>query len=290
MVGSRQVIEAPPATPPIYSLLQAAQLLTDGVRWQHGVEWSPEQYGGGGIVGVDCHGSTDSMTRRHNPIVNTADPFVVYAEDHCSTIGYEARDWEGRARRQLAAVQSAKVAAELQKGALRTSEGLGNVALIDGIEVGPGGQVVEDAIAELEGAMAAKYDGARAMIHVTPQTMTEMARKNLIELQGQLWVTPPGNVVVEDAGYTAETGEHAPDAGVFAYGTTMVQVRLSPVILVPGSFDDPLARAQATNRATNFITIYAERLALVQFDHSDATDADLVFKVEIVLPPWHVGS
>lgn len=291
MPGSRQAIQAPPATPPIYSLLDVAEIVNDQTRWQQGVEWAPEQVGGGGAVAVDCHGgSPDGKPTKHDPIVNTADPFAVYAEDHCSTIGFEARDFEGRARRQLASVQSAKIARELQLGTIRTAEGLGNVALIDGIEVGPGGQVVEDAIAELEAALADRFDGARCMIHVTTQTFVEMMRKNLIYFSGQKWLTAPGNIVVADAGYVAETGEHAPDAGVFAYGTSMVQVRLSPVDVIPGSFDDALARAQMTDRAHNSIVIYAERLALVVFDHTDTSPADLVFKVELALPPWHVGS
>lgn len=288
MPGSRQAIQAPPATPPVYSLLYVVEIVNDQTRWQQGVEWAPEQVSGGGAIPVDCHGgSPDGKPTKHNPVVNTADPFAVYAEDHCSTFGFEARDYEGRARRQLAAVQSAKIAREFQLGEIRTAEGLGNVALIDGIEVGPGGQDVEDAIGELEAALAERFDGARCMIHVTTQTFVEMMRKNLIFLSGQKWLTAPGNIVVADAGYVSEVGA---DAGVFAYGTSMVQVRLSPVDVIPGSFDEALARAQMTDRAHNSIVIYAERLALIVVDHTDTSPADLVFKVELALPPWHVGS
>lgn len=288
-VGSRQVIDAPPAQPPLYSLLQAAEIVSDnGTRWQQGVVWAPEQVSGGGVVGVDCHGGApDGKQSTANPMVNTADPFTVYAEDHCSTLGFEGRDYEGRARRQLLAVQSAKIANEFQLGTLRDSEGLDNVALVDGTEVTPMSPSIEVAIGALEAALADKFSGARCMIHVTPQTLVAMMAKYLIYQSGQRWLTAPGNVVVADAGYVAET---APEGAVFAYGTSMVQVRLSPVAIIPGSFQDAFARAQMTDRAVNLIRIYAERLALVQFDHSDQTEADLVFKVELDLVPWAVGS
>ena len=278
---SRQVIEAPPAQPPLYSLLQAATLVDDGVRWQQGIEWTPEQVHGGGILAAPCSGDNSSgKPRSDNPIINTADPVTIYAEDHCTTIGFVARDYEGRARRQLAATQSAHLAREFQLGIIRDADpDNDNVALVDGTEVVPGGSV-EDAIASLEGAMGFAYDGARGMIHVTEQTLVEMMRKNLIYQAGQLWLTAPGNVVVADAGYQAET---TPEAAIFAYGTTMVQVRLSPVD-VPSDFQ------HSVDRATNLVTVYAERLALIQFDHSDQSEADLIFKVELDVAGWHVGS
>ncbi len=290
---ARQAIEAPPATPPLYSLLVAAQVIDGGSdRWQQGVEWAPEQTASGAAIEVDClGGSPDGKPPFATPIRNSADPFAVYAEDHCSTIGFEARDFEGRARRQLIAVQSAFIASELQFGTIAGGIGGGdNVALIDGIEVGPGGQSAVEGLGVLEGVLAERFGGSRCMIHVTPQTLTELRIGSALIQNGDRWITALGTVVVADAGYSAEHGEAPPDAGVFMYGTGMVQIRLSPIVIVPGSFEDALARAQMTNRQTNDIEIRAERLALVQFDHSDQSAADLVFKVEIELPPWHTGS
>lgn len=280
---NRQAIPAPPATPPVYSLLVATTEIQDGERWEHGIRWTPEQYEGGGVAGVNCHGGSDELEEAPNSIENLADPFVVWAEAHCTTLGFEYYDFEARARRQLASVQSSRIAAELQKGALRTADSLANVALIDSVEVGPGGSVeVEDALGELEGAMAVAYGGSRGMVHVTPQTLVELGRKNLIYESGSRWLTYPGNVVVSDAGYSAEMGEHAPDAGIFMYGTTMIGIRVSPVVV--GDLE------HSTNRALNFVELYAQRLVLVQFDHSSQALADLMFKVEIELPPWHFGS
>lgn len=282
-MATRQAILPQPATPPVYSLISVVKEIQDGERWQSGLRWTPEQYNGGGVVAPNCHGGSGELGSHDNASENTADPFVVWAEAHCTTLGFEDYDFEARARRQLAAVQSARIAAELQKGALRTADSLANVALVDSLEVGPGGSAnVEDALGYLEGAMAVAYAGARGMIHVTPQTLVELGRKNLIYESGSRWLTYPGNVVVADAGYTAEHGEHAPDAGIFMYGTTVIGIRLAAITTT-----DMLT---STNRATNFVELYAQRLVLVQFDHTDQELADLMFKVEIAVPPWHFGS
>lgn len=283
-----QAIEAPPAQPPVYSLLSACATVDDGVRWQRGVIWSPEQSGEGGAQAVDCVGDTALMEQGENPVRNVADPFAVYAEDHCSTFGFEARDYEGRARRQLAATQSFRAAREFQLGTIRTSAGLNNVALVDGTELGPGSQVIEDAIGILEQALAEEFTGARCMLHVTVQALDEMMRKNLIYQAGQKWLTAVGNIVVCDAGYGPETSPPNPETAVFAYGTSMVQVRLGPVTIVPGTYAEALA--QATLRSTNDIEMWAERLVLFQFDHTETEPADKIFKIELEMPPWHLGS
>lgn len=276
---ARQAINAPPAQPPIYSLLVAADLINDQIRWHQGVEWAPEQVSGGGATRAGCHGnSPDGKPRSNNPIRNHADPFVVFAEDHCSTIGFEGRDYEGRARRQLAAVQSSLIAHEFQHGLLEGVAGGGeNVSLVDGVEIMPGGSVV-GALATLEAALAETFAGARCMIHVTNQTLVALAAAFLIYKEGQKWLTHPGNIVVADAGYDDEAGT------VYMYGTSLVQVRLSPVDVIPGEF------AQAVDKATNLVTLYAERLALVQYDNSDQATADIVFKVATDITPWSAGS
>jgi hypothetical protein len=278
----RQTIEAPPVQPPLLSLLTSADTVEDGERWQDGVQWVPEQVVGGGTLASSCFGDTGSKPPSSTPGLNTADPFGIYAEDHCSTIGFQARDYEGRARRQLAAIQSFYVANELQLGGIAGTAGGGdNVSLTDANLVGPASPPAE-ALGILEAAAGAALGGARCMIHVTLQGLDALMHAQQIYQAGQKWLTAAGNIVVADAGYGLENG------AVFMYATTMVKVRLSPVLIIPGSFPD--AMRQATAIATNFVTIYAERLALVQFDSSFDTPGNLMFKIELDLPPWHYGS
>ncbi len=127
--------------------------------------------------------------------------------------------------------------------------------------------------------MCDKYDGGRGMMHVTPQTLDMMLAARLIYQAGQKWLTALGTIVVADAGYAVH-----PDLGlVYAYGTPMVQVRLSPVNI-------PMTMREATDRALNFVRFYAEQLALIQVDHTDEVFGDLFFKIEVDVTPWATGS
>lgn len=277
---SRQTIDAPPVQPPLYSLLIAADTPADGLRWQQGVQWAPEAHGQGGAITVDCFGGSPDKPLGTHPDINDADPFGIYADDHCTTLGSVERDFEGRARRQLAAVQSALIANEFQYGTLEGPAGGGtNAALVQAVQVAPGGPV-DVALATLEQALAETFSGARCMIHVTTGTLVALASKFLVYQQPgtQKWLTIPGNVVAADAGYGPE------NADIFMYGTAMVSIRLSPVDLLPPTL------AEATNRRTNLVEMRAERLALVLLDHTDQTPADLMFKVATDLTPWAAGS
>jgi hypothetical protein len=273
-VGHLQAIDAVPVRPPYYSLLVAADVIEDGVTWQQGVEWNPEQVFQGGVTGPDCFGSVAEFPDPTNPVNNAAEPFAVSAVDECSTFGWQARDYEGRARRQLAAVRSAFIAHEFQVNSLA----LQNVALQDAQQhVMPDPALPVDALAEMEGAMAARFGGRRGMIHVTPQTFTLLKSAYAVEFVANKWQTGLGTIIVADAGYRSVSGQE------FMYGTLMVQVRLGEVLIVPGSLEQ--ARAQATNRATNLTTVVATQLALVQYDSTESTEGDNVLRVEVDLTP-----
>lgn len=277
-IGHLQAIPAVPVRPPYYSLLVAADVIEDGVTWQQGVEWNPEQVFGGNVQDFDCFGGGFDMADVANPINNGAEPFVVTANDRCSTFGWQARDYEGRARRQLAAVRSAQVAHNFQVNAVASSV---NVALEDAQQmVHPSPVDVLDALALMEGAMALTYGGRRGMIHVTPQTFTLLKSAFAIEFVSNKWQTGLGTIIVTDAGYTALEGHE------FMYGTLMVQIRLGEVIIVPGSLDQ--ARAQATDLRTNLTEIFATQLALIQYDSDKASEGDLVHKIEVNLSPASV--
>lgn len=301
-VGNPQAIGPVPAQPPKYGLLVATDtpigdaLIAGGpeqsspAEWAQGVKWAPEQFHGGGIVGLDCMGRTpDELQFGDNAVINTADPFVVYASDQCSTFGFEGRDPWGRARRQLEATQSFHIAREFQLGTLRDADGLANPALVDALEISPSPATPLNALAELEGAIADRFAGARAMIHCTPQTLTLlMGAGPCIVPAGQKWLTALGSIVVADAGYQAVDGTE------WMYATGLVRVRLGAVITIPNSADE---RSAWTDRATNDTKVVAQRLALVQVDATETgevgppdEDADAMFKVEVDVEPWTAAS
>lgn len=286
----RQPVDAIPAQPPVYGLLIAADVVdptTDGQRapWERqGIAWVPENIGGGDVGVFECEGNTASLNVPDNGVDQTADPFIVFATDRCSTFGFRARDYVARASRQLLATQSFSIAREFQLGTLRDADGLGNVALKDATLITPSPAAVANAFAELEGAIGEIFKGRRGMIHVTPQVLALAHGDFLLERAGQKWITAQGTIVVADAGYTEEDDGH-----LYAYASAPVQVSLSDVELTPPSLEQ--ARAQVTDRATNLTTVYAQRLGLVRVDGQstgtpgDGT-ADAIVKVQVNVTPW----
>lgn len=283
MVGTvmphKTIVPAPPVTPPRYSLLGVLDGVVDGaaeaqederpVRWQQGVEWRPAQKFKGGVIEYDCNGRTpDGLDTFLNEALAYGDPFAVYAESHCSAMGFETGEFEERARDQLLAVQSALVAAELERGALAAASDLDNIWLtkapaIVGV---PSAQAVALALGDIEMGLAHVWGGRNGQVHVSPAILTALVAAQVLTFQGQKWLTPMGNLVVADAGYTGakpDTGQSG-STNQWMYGTAPIRYRLSEVMLNPGSL--PEALHEAMSRSTNDITLYAQRLALLQWD------------------------
>jgi hypothetical protein len=278
-----QTIQAPPALPPRYSLLTAAAVLEDGERWQAGVQWSPEQSLAVDAVALECEGNAPDLESSSSSEIATAHPFVVQGIDSCSTFGWAPRDYEGRARRMLEAQQSRQIAKEFWSGAIATASGNGDTFLADDpIEVTTVASSVLNAFGVLEAALAG-VAGKRGMIHCTPQALLHAVASNALVQVGPLWLTPFGTIVVADEGYdgSGPTGALA-GATQWAYASTLVQVRLSPVDIIPGSLAD--ARAYATDRATNLTVIRTVRLALLQWEPLVSISEQAYFAAEIDLP------
>lgn len=263
-------IAAPPARPPRFGLIASAPVGDGGgARWQHGFAFQPEGCGAGGRVTVDCAGTSDVLDSTPGPGNEDGEPFAVWASDECSTFGFESRDWQGRARRQLAAIESYEIANELWTGDLNLP---GVVSLADPTAdtltaAGqPKGAV--DALGLLEQGLAQCNKGRQGMVHVTPLLLTHLVTNDSVRLDGTTYITPNGHIVVPDAGYPG-TGPNGEAAGAtqWAYATSFVQVMLGPVDVIPASMTDARQLAQSMDRAVNSIVVYAERLAAWQWDH-----------------------
>lgn len=288
--GKLQAIAPDPAMAAGYSLLVAAGFSEEAqipatlpeqstpARWQAGVEWAPEQISGGGIGAIGCLGNTPDGVDIDdtNPAVNQAVPILLSATDRCGTFSSDSRGRDGRARRELLAVQSQFIAHELQMGTIRTAESLPNVALVDGTTVASTLAPLE-ALAAAEQVAGAQYGGRRAMFHVAPQLLTELAATLALTFSGQKWLTPMGNVIAADGGYDQVGGHH------WLYVTLMPTIRLGDINFFP-------THTQATDRSVNDVVITAQRLALVTFDSTMHTDADRVYKIGTNLTPSNFGS
>lgn len=265
---AKQRIEAPRATDPRYGLLFTATELKLDTDWPHGVKWAPEQTGGGGVVGVNCRGGTDEMVLSSplpaNPGITTSDPFVVWAEDHCTAMP-SGRDFVGRATRQLEATQSYRIAHELWTGTLATADTLDNDWLMNDPKVLTAAAVSPmEALALIEIGLGQMLAGRRGMVHVSPQVLTELITNESVVLNGQLWMTAMGNIVVSDAGYPGTKPTGAAGSNQWIYGTPLVGYALGPIDVPPMTSGGQIV--QNMNRAINDIVLYASREAILIWD------------------------
>jgi len=274
------VLEPTPAAPPRVSLLTSARVVDDNSReWQNGFAVAPElclpqdgpfwwECPDGG---VDARSSTllsptgEKGIADNEPIVEYR-PWMAQVGDRCSTFGWQARDFQGRARRALLASQSRIVETELLTGAIAQEAGFPNLYLQgpQTVDLSPGGSSpLVYALAALQQAIAEGQNG-RGMIHATIPTVTLWLAASAIRRDGNLLVDALDNIVVPGAGYDGGgPGGTAPDPTgetAWAYATGIVEVRQADVTILPGSLDEAL------DRASNTIAWRAERTVAAWWD------------------------
>lgn len=114
------------------------------------------------------------------------------------------------------------------------------------------------------------------MIHCTPQTLVRWVAASAVRLEGGQYLSPLGNIVVADAGYDGSgPGGVAAGASQWAYATGLISIRLSTPQVIPGDVETAQSIAQALNREDNTLDVYAQRLALVQWDECCHIAAEL---------------
>lgn len=224
MATTYEVVQAPAASTPPYGLVVAAPTINDGADWQYGITLVPEQCAAGGRGAVTCLSDLPDMsTGARGPAAVTAKPFIVWAADECSALASTTRDFEGRARRALAAAESYEIAAELWTGSLSSTKPLADASAVAASATAVTPLV---GLSDLEWALGRCGKGRRGMIHVTPQVFTILVGQNVLRFAGGVWLSPMGNIVVADPGYpgTSPAGAH-PTTTQWAYASSMVYIR-----------------------------------------------------------------
>jgi hypothetical protein len=113
------------------------------------------------------------------------------------------------------------------------------------------------AFGQLEQAALEASHGQPVMLHV-PVAVSWQLALSLYRVGGQL-LTPAGNVVVIDGGYTGSgPAGQAPGATVWAYATAPVAVLMSPITFIDGT--------EAVDRQTNNRTVWGSRVFAATFD------------------------
>jgi hypothetical protein len=275
---------------PRYGLVAASPTAIDGtqeddsLRWPNGIEFQAEACAEAGLGLIACNGGT--MTPGDDGEIVTADAFFLYASDRCSTLGSRTRDWKGRAKRRLQAGQSYALALELWDGAATQasieSDNLwlaGPAADSDEVTDGPTASV--KALACLVQAVGSFLFGGQGMIHMTTQMLTILASMQAVRLDGGIWTTPMGHIVVADAGYSGSGPDGVPaGASQWMYGTPMIDVKLGPIDH-PGQPDT----VESVAVATNLQTVWAQRVALLQWEQTCGIAA-----AEVDIPACAIGG
>jgi hypothetical protein len=268
------VAETIDAFAPPLSRFSALNALTvkddDDARWLLGFQFRPESCASnnGGILAADCFGKTSAMSTHAAKGVENGTGFLVYWRDDCSTFGYEASEYEGRALRGLASVESYHFALELQAGAITGPTGSAGVAepntpLADASAtiVTSASSTPLNALACLENAIAKQTKNRRGLVFMRPQLLVLLASAYAIQLQGNTWVTPMGNIVVPDGAFTgANPAGTALSGNQFMYGTSWMEVRRGAT----STFGGP--NPTGVDRSVNTVTTYAVRPYMWQWD------------------------
>lgn len=277
------LIDALPAAPPRVSLLSSAIVVDqpDG-EWLNGMAYLPEgcdepelpywwacPEGEAGHT-PQAYQSDESMTVGKaipdGESVVRFRPFDIWHGVACTVLQFRAEDWQARARRALAAVQSTLIERELVTGAIATAAGFPN----DYLAAAPtvlGTFSPETALAELEQAGASRP----SMIHAPPRIVSQWLSRGLVApfASGRQLVTGLGTVVVPGSGYPAGNSTSAS-----AYVTGLVRVWLGPVKVlttesagnVQDADYDAAGPRERTGGIVNDLVVRVERAVAYTYD------------------------
>lgn len=202
----------------------------------------------------------------------TYEPFIIEVPYTCSSFGFQAADYEKRARRQLMATMHKALENEFWTGSINPN----NLSLVgstpndDAHVLNPGGAAAPVAVSPgvalmlLSQALANCGSGGRGMIHATPALAERWVNLTAVQCNDKLITTcARGDIIVNGSGYpgTGPEGQPAPGPNeVWAYATGMVNLRLGDPEVYPKEF------SEAFDRGTNTVTYRGEIVASAVHD------------------------
>lgn len=222
------------AAPPLSLVAAARTPGLSGVRWEAGgVTYAPENCSNHGTLDPCSNaGFGSALPNNLGPV--TARPFGIWSADECSSFGFGARDWEGRALRQLEASTPWEVEREFWHGNLAGAVGteesgnrfLADAAHVTDITPGSGAVSVVNGIACLEQALGDTGYGGQGMIHVSRKVLIQASADRLLHRTGNVLLTDVDTVVVPGTGYTGSGPALAPPLNLVATPGTDVAATL----------------------------------------------------------------
>jgi hypothetical protein len=259
------VISLPQIGAPRYSLIGVAGVVTETLdRWISGAQWRPEPLrteGSGDLGTWKVDAANTAMSGASISPAATGAAFGVWAGEVSSSFDGRWDELLSRVSRKLVAYESREVASQLWSDALGVNPSLkltGSGAALAGAS---GGQTIARSIGIADNAIADTW--GRGMVHMRPETLAGAVSATVLTKEGNVWMTPLGNIVVADAGYSGLSPAGSGSVGDdFICATPSVEVHRSNVTTLPTELRDGL------NRSTNEITLYAMRYVMTVWDYS----------------------
>lgn len=259
------VISVPQLGTPRYSLVGVAGVVTETMdRFIAGGRWRPEPLrteGSGDLGTWKVDAANTAMSGAAISPAATGAAFGVWAGEVNSTFDGSWDELLSRVTRKLVTYESREIANQLWSDTLAINPSLKLAGTGSVLAGAAGGQTIVRSIGIADDAIGDTW--GRGMIHMRPQTLAGAVASQAVTKEGNVWMTPLGNIVVADAGYSGLS-----PAGTGAVGddticvTPSVEVHRSNITTLPNELRDGI------NRSTNTLTVYAMRYVMVVWDYS----------------------
>lgn len=281
-MNPRMFVASPTFIPAPFGLLSslAPEIRGGDTHWRNGVTYESLCPTLGTGTYDDCFAVSGTGGPVPAPGVKTANierefrgatPFTVYADVDCAAPGFWD-DSQAFIERALARVEEETVENAVWTGVaggasvvhphlasnVVTTDRSGIVLDTAAVVVSGGPFSLVEGIGRLEAALAECYHGV-GVLHVPVSLAAAMADAMLLIREGPRYRTPAGNVVVFGRGYPGTSPSGASSTtSAYVYATGMPFIYRSPIFTTP-----PVS---TVNRATNNVTVIAERTYLVGWE------------------------
>lgn len=225
-----------------------------------GAAWAPIGVPAAGSTVVVC-GSTADRAAPTNPDARAAGPLVAWSAYACATIGVPDDERDARASARLEAGLSAAIAGEWASGAVGAGVSGSPLTLAENADmVTLTAGTVAAGFRAVDGVLTRRLGNVGGLIAVVPEVLDVIRSSNLVDRAGDQWVSPNGNLVVADGGFTGDVLTSAATAS-----TSWIHGVDIPTILLGSAFTVSDA-ASTVDRGTNDRTVWAARPFIIEWD------------------------
>lgn len=225
-----------------------------------GAAWAPIGVPAAGSTVVVC-GSTADRAAPTNPDARAAGPLVAWSAYACATIGVPDDERDARASARLEAGLSAAIAGEWASGTVGAGVSGSPLTLAENSDVVTlTAGTVAAGFRAVDGVLTRRLGNVGGLIAVVPEVLDVIRSSNLVDRAGDQWVSPNGNLVVADGGFTGD-GPADPATGTtsWIHGVDIPTILLGPAFTVSDA-------ASTVDRGTNDRTVWAARPFIIEWD------------------------